>query len=408
MNDMDGSGKSFFKKTVGIVTYSILLFAAVLNIGAVFQAVIFMLALLSPLFTGLVIAFILNILLRVLENKLFAPLNRYAVWRKIGRAVCVVLCYVLVILLIVLLVQFVVPEFVQNLTALGEALPDYLDTAEGWITEMSDRFNLNLSGTFLEDLELDWDSFTSKLGNWLSTLFPQVLELTKSITNGVISFVVALVLSVYMLLNKEKLIRQIRKFCYAYFKKPRADRMCEVGSTANHIFHGFVAGQLTEALIFGSLCFAGMMIFGFSYPLLISVVMGVMALIPIVGAFAGAIFAAFIILMQQGLGRALWFIIFITALQQVEGNLIYPRVVGKSVGLPGMWVLLVITVGGSIAGLPGMALGVPVASLLYALCSKDVNARLRKKGIVIKTPDWETGPVQTPPDTPSGGDQTAQ
>lgn len=123
MNDMDGSGKSFFKKTVGIVTYSILLFAAVLNIGAVFQAVIFVLALLSPLFTGLVIAFILNILLRVLENKLFAPLNRYAVWRKIRRAVCVVLCYVLVILLIVLLVQFVVPEFVQNLTALGEALP---------------------------------------------------------------------------------------------------------------------------------------------------------------------------------------------------------------------------------------------------------------------------------------------
>lgn len=408
MNDMDGSGKSFFKKTVGIVTYSILLFAAVLNIGAVFQAVIFVLALLSPLFTGLVIAFILNILLRVLENKLFAPLNRYAVWRKIRRAVCVVLCYVLVILLIVLLVQFVVPEFVQNLTALGEALPDYLDTAEGWITEMSDRFNLNLSGTFLEDLELDWDSFTSKLGNWLSTLFPQVLELTKSITNGVISFVVALVLSVYMLLNKEKLIRQIRKFCYAYFKKPGQDRMCEVGSTANHIFHGFVAGQLTEALIFGSLCFAGMMIFGFSYPLLISVVMGVMALIPIVGAFAGAIFAAFIILMQQGLGRALWFIIFITALQQVEGNLIYPRVVGKSVGLPGMWVLLVITVGGSIAGLPGMVLGVPVASLLYALCSKDVNARLRKKGIVIKTPAGETGPVQTPPDTPPGGDQTAQ
>ncbi len=151
-----------------------------------------------------------------------------------------------------------------------------------------------------------------------------------------------------------------------------------------------------------------MMIFGFSYPLLISVVMGVMALIPIVGAFAGAIFAAFIILMQQGLGRALWFIIFITALQQVEGNLIYPRVVGKSVGLPGMWVLLVITVGGSIAGLPGMVLGVPVASLLYALCSKDVNARLRKKGIVIKTPAGETGPVQTPPDTPPGGDQTAQ
>ncbi|OOB76866.1 MAG: hypothetical protein BEN19_03615 [Epulopiscium sp. Nuni2H_MBin003] len=197
--------------------------------------------------------------------------------------------------------------------------------------------------------------------------------------------VIALVFSVYFLLSKEMLSRQIKQVVYAVFKKNHADYIVHVKRVFDKAFSGFIAGQLLESFIVGILCFIGMTIFKFPYVMLVSVIIGITNIVPMVGPFIGTIPASFIILMADITDpmQVVWFIVFIIVLQQLESNLIYPRVVGSSLGLPGFWVMFAITIGGNLIGLPGIILGVPGAAAMYRLISEATYHRLRQKEIEI-------------------------
>ena len=214
------------------------------------------------------------------------------------------------------------------------------------------------------------------------------VNLASSIGSGVVRFFIALVFGIYALASKEKLSRQVKQLVYAYLKPRTADRIYHVCNVANETFSNFIVGQCTEAMILGVLCIIGMSIFRFPYAVMVGTLVGATALLPIIGAYLGAIVGAIMVLTQSGPLQMLLFVVFIIVLQQIEGNLIYPKVVGSSVGLPGIWVLAAVTIGGSLNGIFGMLIGVPLAATIYRLLREDSQKRLiKKKGRNLNIPD---------------------
>ena len=210
------------------------------------------------------------------------------------------------------------------------------------------------------------------------------MSFISSIISGIATFFIAIVFAVYILIDKEKLKEQVRKIVYAYLSKEKADKIVNIGNIASSTFKRFFTVQCLEATILGTLCLIGMLILRIPYALQIGILIGVTALIPIVGAFIGVIIGSVLILSVEPI-KVIIFIVFVLILQQVEGNLIYPRVVGSSIGLPGMWVLVAVTVGGSIGGILGMLIGVPIATIIYTLLKNDVNKKLEQKKEVATT-----------------------
>ena len=230
------------------------------------------------------------------------------------------------------------------------------------------------------NIELDWNKITSFIQNGATNVISSTFNAAASVVNGTINFFLGLIFAFYLLSQKEKLMVQTKRFLYAFFPEKKMDSILRVGSLANKTFSNFISGQCTEAVILGVLCFIGMSVFRFPYALMISVLVGFMSLIPIFGAFIGVAIGAFLILMVSPL-KALWFVVFFIVLQQVEGNLIYPRVVGNSIGLPAIWVLVAVIVGGSAMGILGMILFIPLCSVLYALLREAVPKKLSEKGL---------------------------
>ena len=197
---------------------------------------------------------------------------------------------------------------------------------------------------------------------------------------GVFNFIVGFAFSTYMLLQKETLCQNAKKILFAFLDRGKAEVLISVGKLSNEMFAKFVSGQLTEAVIIGILCFLGMSLFSIPYAPLIATIVSVTALVPIFGAFIGTAFGAFLLLMVRPI-TAVWFVLFIIVLQQIEGNFIYPKVVGGSIGLPGIWVLFAVTLGGNLFGVMGMLLGVPISAVLYTLLRQSVFRRLKEKKI---------------------------
>lgn len=241
-----------------------------------------------------------------------------------------------------------------------------------------------------QNINIDWNKVvnivTDSIKNGGSAVFNTTLGITSSIVGGVMNLVLSLVFSIYLLLQKEQLGAQLKNVMLAFLPPQRVEKILSVGRLSNRIFSKFVSGQCTEAVILGLLCFTGMSIFSMPYAMMISVVVGVTALIPMFGAFIGAGIGAFLILMVDPM-QAFWFLIYIVVLQQLEGNLIYPRVVGKSVGLPGLWVLVAVTIGGNLWGVMGILLSVPLCSVVYSLFRQLVRDRLKKKHVPVPKED---------------------
>ncbi len=232
----------------------------------------------------------------------------------------------------------------------------------------------------ISTLKLDWSQLIEKVTSVVSDGGKAIVSLTMGVTTGVINMVTALVFAVYMLASKEKLIRNLKRVIFAFLPREQAKTVVSVGALANRIFSGFVSGQFTEALILGTLCYLGMTILRLPYALLVSVIIAATSLIPIFGAYIGAVLGGVIIIFIDPLS-CLWFIIFIICLQNFEGNIIYPRVVGGSIGLPGIWVMLAIFVCGDLFGLIGVLLGVPTFSVLYAILKTVTAKRLEDRNI---------------------------
>ena len=343
---------------------------------------------LAPFLIGFGIAYLINVLLRPAEklwDKLWDKLSKGKannIADKLRRPVCMVLCTVLLLGVVFAVVFMIVPGLKESIVSFADNVPSYVDKVGGWwdnATEFAARYDVTLP-----PLEIDAEEVVSRIGKYLSetgsVFLNKTIETTTSILGTVVNILLAFVFALYLLAQKEKIGAVTRRSLFAILSETRAESILRISAMADRTFTNFITGQFAEAVIIGILCFIGMLIFRFPYAGVISVLVGFTALIPIFGAFFGTAVGAFLILLTQPI-KAFWFVVFIIVLQQLEDNLIYPRVVGKSVGLPGILVLAAVTAGGNLFGMLGMLLSVPVCAVLYVLYREFIAARLKQKDI---------------------------
>ncbi len=364
------------KRILGIITFALVLYWCLLHPSQVGGILSGAFSLFAPFLIGFAIAFLVNVPLRLLEGQW----DSHVKTPRGKRPICLVASLIIVTGIIFALFFIVVPALTESFANLAAQLPQYVRQLEALyvsLTELLAQHNIVLPALDL-DLEKIYSTALNFFTQYGQALMDTTIGVTTSIVSVIVNFVLAFVFSLYLLAQKETFMRQSRKVVNALLPQPWANKTLEVATLTNKTFASFVTGQLTEAVILGSLCFLGMTIFRFPYAAVVSVLIGFCALIPIFGAIIGAVIGAFLILLVAPM-KALWFLVFLIILQQLEGNLIYPRVVGKSVGLPGIWVLAAVTVGGNAFGLVGMLLSVPVCSVLYTLFREFVNYRLEQK-----------------------------
>lgn len=366
------------KDYIFLSTYIILLIFFFINIKDIMNFLYKFLGILKPFIWGIAIAFILNIPVKLIEKNL----GNSKFFKGMKRSFSITLTFLFFILAITLFILFVIPQLLSSISTLMNSIPEYLSQFEKFleVNAINNSQSQVMMQNIINELLNMWKEILKVTSQIVGTSLGYLLDFTLGITYGVINFFLALILAIYMLASKEILISQLKLIIYAFVSKNKADRIIELSNMCNEMFSKFILGQCTEALVIGVLCFIGMIILKMPYALLISVVIGVTALIPVFGAFLGTIPSAFIILIIDPI-KALWFIIFIIVLQQLEGNLIYPRVVGSSIGLSALWVMFAMIVGGSLFGIIGMLIGIPIFGVVFKILKRVANRKINEKGI---------------------------
>ena len=374
--------KKDFRRHLLLITYAVALFVFLWNLGPVCSAIGHFFLLLSPLFWGIVIAYLLNVFLQVFEGVIFAPWWRYSPRAgKHKRQISVLIVCIIVFIILVLLGMFIIPQLWQSVVNVITNLSTYSDaiykTIDGWINTISP------SSEFNSIITQNWDDIITQTENMIPKLIDNGYQFVLDVGNSIINIFLGLIIAIYFLLSKEKIAKIFKKLIYSIFPQPVASKAARTLSESSKTFSRFLRGQIIEACILGGLCFASMQVMGLPYALLISTIVGVTALIPILGAFLGAIPGALLLLIDDPI-NALWFVIMIIILQQIEGNLIYPKVVGNAIGLSGIWVFLAVIVGGSLFGIIGIFVVVPAVAVISAILRAWTNKRLKERNIKIE------------------------
>ena len=369
--------KKLFRNLIFLITYAVLLVMVLVNRHDVAGLVSNVLNVLQPLTIGFALAFILNRPCAFFARHYERALPQKA--KSAARPLALVTSYLVLLGLIALLVSFVIPGLGDSIRTFAGQLGTYIANLQSLYDWMVTQLDLE----FLENIDLSGltttlrSVFNSAL-NAMSSAVPQLVSATATLVSGIVTLFLSVVFSIYLLAGAPRLLAQCRRLLVTYLPEKFSAPILHVVRLSATTFTNFIIGQVTEACILGCLCFLGMTIFRFDYALLISVIIAVSALIPIAGAYVGAIVACLLLVMIDPM-EAMWFLIFLVILQQLEGNIIYPRVVGTSLGLPALWVLAAVTVGGGLFGFAGMLLGVPVTAVLYTLLRDDVRKRCARK-----------------------------
>ena len=378
--------KKNVKKIMGIITFTVILFVLLMNFSAVLKWLRFIWGVCFPFVLGGAIAFCLNIPMSFFERKLTRlPRTPGKLQRALARPVSFILTLFCIILILAVVVIVLVPELTKTFESIGTAMTDFLPKAQAWLEDVFS--GKGAIAEFISSMELDWTKWLNSIKDFALNGAGNVLSVTMNATVAVVdsvtTFFIAFIFAIYVLMQKENLSRQLTKLIKAIWNEKTVEKICQVCSLSYYTFSRFITGQCIEALILGTMFFVVMSLFRFPYALLVGVVIAMTALIPIVGAFVGCIVGAFLILMVNPM-QALAFVILFLVLQQIEGNLIYPHVVGNSVGLPSMWVLFAVTVGGSLMGVAGMLIFIPIMSVLYSLLRDWVNGQLKERKTLQK------------------------
>ena len=342
----------------------------------------------APLIAGCVIAYAVNILMTFYEKRLPRRIGKWRLEKGL-RAVSLLLAVCSLMVIVALLLTIVIPELIEGVRLLAREAPPALERLIAWIVEKTtvDGESILPEGvtTWLGALSLDSDGLLQWALSQIDRIVPAVVNVVSSVFSVVVSVLLSAMFALYLLCGKEKLASQINTLMNVYLKPRRAAAIRHVLKTLNECFRSYIVGQCLEALILGALCTLGMLVFRFPYAVMVGTLVGFTALIPIAGAYIGAFVGAFMIFTVDPL-KALLFLVYIVVLQQIEGNLIYPRVVGTSLGLPGIWVLAAVMIGGHVDGVVGMLLGVPLCAALYRLLREDVS---RRRTLAAKPEDGE-------------------
>lgn len=383
-------GKWLFNKrtlsNILVVLVGVAFYLLLSNFSAVFERVSWVLSVFAPFFNGIAIAYLVNMPMRFFERTIFKKL-------RFRRVLAVLLAYLLAVLLLALLLGLVVPQIVQSVLSVVRNLPAYLQNLgdlAAWLTE-----TFGIAPKTLDFFVISYTDLMTTIAAWARSFLPNLLNITFSIGSGVVGALTAFMASIYMLASKEKLLRQCKRVLYAVFPVKPAQNFINVCKLSNSMFSGFISGKIIDSAIIGAICYVFMLVTQMPFAVLISIIVAITNIIPFFGPFIGAIPSAMLLLLVDPV-RALWFIVFIILLQQFDGNILGPKILGNSTGLPALWVLIAIVAGGGLFGFAGMVLGVPTVAVLYTLGSNFVESRLKRKNV-----DENGQPMSSAePDTP--------
>ena len=371
---------SNIKKIRWLIVFAVAAVVVGINYRSVFAILTKMFGFIFPFLLGGVLAFILNVPMRRIEKLL--PGKKEG---RLRRPLSLVLTLLFVVGILLLVIFVVMPQLFETLMSLQSSLPAFV---AGLKQEAEDLFAQNPDIVeYINTIEIDWKSLIEEIIGFLSTGAGTVLSSTfsaaVSIVSGVTTFGIALVFAIYILLQKETLSRQIKMLLHAFLPERLTKDILDVAGLTSSTFSHFLTGQCLEAVILGTMFFVTLSVMRLPYALLIGVLIAFTALIPIFGAFIGCVIGAFLMLMVKPFDALIFVIVFLV-LQQIEGNLIYPHVVGNSVGLPSIWVLVAVTIGGSAMGIVGMLIFIPLCSVFYSLLRGVVKVRLEKKQAAVR------------------------
>lgn len=354
-----------------------------------------------PIIWGFILAYLLNPILRYFENKMFLPLskkiygkskkeNKEKKQKRLARTLSVISTMLLFLLAVIGSLYVVIPQVYESIATIVGNVPTYYSEVEAWVTNFMAK-----DGALSEGIQNGLDNMYEQLMNYVNTVvLPNMDKIVKGITNGVMGVIrallntgIAIIISVYVLCEKENLVSYAKKLVYSYFSKKNANRLIAGTRHVDKVFGGFINGKIADSIIIGLLCYIFMVIAGFEYSVLISLIVGVTNVIPYFGPFIGAIPSVLLLLVTDP-KQGLIFAIFVLILQQLDGNVIGPLILGESLKLSSMWILIAILIGGGLIGVPGMILGAPTLACIYSLVSKDSRRRLAKKDLPLETKDY--------------------
>lgn len=382
--DLDmGFSKEKIKQIRWLMVLAAALVLGIIYSDKVFAGVGFAFQIASPFLYGGIIAFVLNLPMKAFENKLLKNWNGKSA-AGLKRPLCMVLSIVAVFLVITIVIGTVVPQVTATAAEVGKKIPAFVERVTNELDNLVVNYpELAKRVAELETIEINWESLVDTVFDFLKNgagdMLTSTVNVASGIIGGIVNTVIAFIFALYILVQKEKLGNQCTRIISAYLPERMGNRILEVCSLLHKNFSNFITGQCLEAVILGTLFVVAMSIFQMPYALMIGVLIAFTALIPIVGAFIGCFVGAFLILIDDPL-MAMWFVIMFLIIQQIEGNLIYPKVVGNSVGLPSIWVLMAVSLGGSLFGVSGMLFFIPLLSTVYALIRDGVNRRNAEKG----------------------------
>lgn len=369
--------KTELKKWIILIIIASLCLWTVNNFEIIGNIISLIINVLLPFIIGGVLAFILNLPMKKIE-KLLKKIFKKEKHKKLVRTISIVLSLLFLVLILLFVAFLLIPELADNIKLLIDNLPTLMDKAENRIVSLLEKYP-DVQSEILDFFEKN-DDINSIIGNILNAILNGAINIITSLISSTIALFTGIIFAIYMLSQKEYLINGSKKVIYAYADKKKARKIIKVCKLANKTFSKFISGQCVDAIILGTILFIVLSIFRFPYALIISVLTAITALVPIFGALIAMAVGALLIAITNPL-QALLFIVVFQVVQQIEGNFIYPKVVGASVGLSPMWTLLAITAGGSLFGLVGMLIGLPMASIIYALFKENTNNRLKKKNL---------------------------
>jgi predicted PurR-regulated permease PerM len=369
-----------------IVAFGIILYWVLNNIGMFGTAFGTLCNILSPFIWGAAIAFVINIPMTIFEKKIFVKKKKtkkkseVQSVSKVKRIICILLSLIIIILIIIGVIFLVIPEIINVIGEIIAYLPQLLTDAKDVIKQLAIDYP-EIEGS-LASFQTNLESFNSEVIKELTTMGTNLLTSSFGVISSTISviikFFIAIIFATYILIDKEKISLQLTKILYAFLNEKTANKICEIARISRKAFNNFITGQFTECIILGALCTIGMLILRLPYSTTVGVLVAITAFIPIVGALIGGIIGV-ILLLPISLTKAITFLVFFVILQQIENNLIYPRVVGNSVGVPGLIVLIAITIGGALFGAIGMVVALPLTSVLYTLFCDLTDKKLKEK-----------------------------
>lgn len=350
----------------------------ILNIQVLEANLLRFIGVLTPFIYGTILAFLIGPFVRFFEFSLFGMFK----WKSgTKRLLAVMLTLLILIELTILFFSFIIPQIVLSLGSISVKLPEYVIILEDLLNEWMRVINLNqdLSSLILDSSENLLQSFVSTL----QAFVPKLLDYSWQLTMTIFNLIVGVAIAVYITLDKERFVLQVKKMHYYIFGQKITDDLIDLSRLSLNMMHRFILGKALDSLIIGVICYLGMLLLKLEYPVLISVVIGITNMIPVFGPFIGAVPGALILLIVSPI-QALWFILFIIVLQQFDGNYLGPRILGDSMGLPSLWIMFAIIVGGGYFGLVGMFLGVPIFAVIYLVFKRLIHNKLNDKAIVIK------------------------